>query len=174
MTALPHRQVLWPGKPARAPSRSKSVERRCPPGARASRPHALPLPAAQFLCDGAPGHGRAVHVRLFAATRLRAGPPRERGRLARIGPGHRVTNPARVDSPHLAKEWPWMAGCLQEQGCGRDARAPGGASSHDVVVPKEAHRPLEEGERTGPNSGPGLVGRIGYSSSSFTSVSNCR
>ena len=26
------------------------------PGARASRPHALPLPAAQFPCDGAPGH----------------------------------------------------------------------------------------------------------------------
>ena len=26
------------------------------PGARASRPHALPLGAAQFPCDGAPGH----------------------------------------------------------------------------------------------------------------------
>ena len=26
------------------------------PGARASRPHALPLPAAQFPCDTAPGH----------------------------------------------------------------------------------------------------------------------
>ena len=27
-----------------------------PPGARASRPHAIPLRAAQFPCDGAPGH----------------------------------------------------------------------------------------------------------------------
>ena len=27
-----------------------------PPGARASRPHAIPLRAAQFSCDSAPGH----------------------------------------------------------------------------------------------------------------------
>ena len=56
MTALPHRHGLRPGKPARAPLRSKSDGRRRHPGARASRPHAIPLRAAQFPCDAAPGH----------------------------------------------------------------------------------------------------------------------
>ena len=53
---LPHRHGLRPGKPARAPLRSKSDGRRRHPGARASRPHAIPLRAAQFPCDAAPGH----------------------------------------------------------------------------------------------------------------------
>ena len=35
---------------------SKSDGKRAHPGARASRPHALPLRVAQFPCDGAPGH----------------------------------------------------------------------------------------------------------------------
>ena len=53
---LQHRHGLRPGKPARAPLRSKSDGRRRHPGARASRPHAIPLRAAQFPCDAAPGH----------------------------------------------------------------------------------------------------------------------
>ena len=68
------------------------------PGARASRPHALPLRAAQFPCDSAPGHpaggngmgsahagswrrcrSRRVGVMAEAAGRLvRAGRPRSR------------------------------------------------------------------------------------------------
>ena len=55
-TALPHRHGLRPGKPKRAPLRSKSDGRRRHPGTRASRPHALPLRAAQFPRDAAPGH----------------------------------------------------------------------------------------------------------------------
>ena len=34
----------------------QSPRRRRPPGARASRPHALPLRTAQFPCDAAPDH----------------------------------------------------------------------------------------------------------------------
>ena len=56
MTALPHQHGLRPGKPAHAPLRSKSDGKRPHPGARASRPHALPFGAAQFPCDSAPGH----------------------------------------------------------------------------------------------------------------------
>ena len=56
MTALPHRHGLRPGKPARAPLSSKSEGKSRHPGARASRPHALPFGAAQFPCDAPPGH----------------------------------------------------------------------------------------------------------------------
>ena len=104
---------LQPGKPARAPSRSKSVWKEGPPGARASRPHALPFGAAQFPWNGAPGH-----------------PPRENG-----------MGPAVADSWRRCRSSP-----VEELGealpvwCGRDARAPGGASSHNVVAPKEVHR----------------------------------
>ena len=58
--ALPHRHGLRPGKRARAPLRSKSDGRRTHPGARASRPHAMPLRIAQFPCDAAPGHPAGV------------------------------------------------------------------------------------------------------------------
>ena len=47
---------LRPGKATRTPSRSKSDWKEGHPGARASRPHALPFGAAQFPCDAAPGH----------------------------------------------------------------------------------------------------------------------
>ena len=55
-TAVPHRHGLRTGNPARVLLRSKSDGRRRPPGARASRPHAIPLRAAQFPCDTAPVH----------------------------------------------------------------------------------------------------------------------
>ena len=41
------------------------------PGARASRPHALPLPAAQFPCDGAAGHPGYHHPPIGSSPRLR-------------------------------------------------------------------------------------------------------
>ena len=43
----------------RPPPRAASVMEEAHPGARASRPHALPSRAAQFPCDVAPGY-RAV------------------------------------------------------------------------------------------------------------------
>ena len=76
------------------------------PGARASRPHAIPLRAAQFPCDAAPGYpadGNAMGS--FEAE------SRSRCRSTRVeGMGEAL--------PVL---------------CGRDARAPGWASSRDVV-----------------------------------------
>ena len=97
--ALPHRRGLRPGKRARAPVKSKSDGRRPHPGARASRPHAIPLRTAQFPCDVAPGHpagwdaidsAEAESRRRCRSTRVeqiaeavprlvRAGRPRSRG-----------------------------------------------------------------------------------------------
>ena len=39
---------------------------------------------------------------------------RERGRLARTKLGTMEENPVKAGSVRLAREWPWMAGCLQE------------------------------------------------------------
>ena len=80
------------------------------PGARASRPHPLPWVAAQFPCDGAPVH---------RAGGNRMGP-------AQAEPGC-LCRSIRVEE--MAEALPVL--------CGRDARAPGWASSHDVVEPKE-------------------------------------
>ena len=80
-----------------------------PPGARASRPHAIPLRAAQFPCDAAPGHPvggngmgsaeadswprcRSTRVEQMAEAvprRVRAGRPR-----SRVGILHTIMNPA--------------------------------------------------------------------------------
>ena len=35
-------------------------------------------------------------------------------------------NPVEAGLVRFARDWPWTGGYLQEQGCGRDARAPGG------------------------------------------------
>ena len=43
-------------KPAHDPPRSKTDGRRRHPGARESRPPAIPFGAAQFPCDAAPGY----------------------------------------------------------------------------------------------------------------------
>ena len=80
-----------------------------PPGARASRPHAVPSVAAQFPCDAAPGH---------TAGGNRMGPAEaEPWRRCRFDSGSRR----------------WVR--LYQDLCGRDARAPGWASSHDRVTP---------------------------------------
>ena len=78
------------------------------PGARASRPHPLPWVVAQFPCDGAPVH--------------RAG-------------GNRM-------GPVEAEPWrPCRSTRVEVMGetlpvlCGRDARAPGWAFSHDAATP---------------------------------------
>ena len=83
------------------------------PGARASRPHAIQLRAAQFPCDGAPVH---------PAGGNRMGPAQaEPGRLCRS---------IRVEE--MGEALPVM--------CGRDARAPGWASSHEVVISRSRYR----------------------------------
>ena len=38
----------------------------------------------------------------------------ERGRPARTNPGTMEENPVKAGLVRLAREWPWMAGCLQE------------------------------------------------------------
>ena len=38
----------------------------------------------------------------------------ERGRPARTNPGTMEEIPVKAGSVRLAREWPWMAGCLQE------------------------------------------------------------
>ena len=84
-----------------------------PPGARASRPHPLPWVVAQFPCDGAPVH---------PAGGNRMGPAQaEPGRLCRS---------IRVEE--MGEALPVM--------CGRDARAPGWASSHEVVISRSRYR----------------------------------
>ena len=99
VTALPHRHGLRPGKPARAPLRSKSDERRRPPGARASRPHAVPLRAAQFPCDTAPGYPAGGNA--MGSSEAESRPRCRSTRVERMGEA----------LPAL---------------CGRDARVPGG------------------------------------------------
>ena len=82
------------------------------PGARASRPHPFPWVAAQFPCDGAPVH---------PAGGNRMGPAQaEPGRLCRS---------IRVEE--MGEALPVL--------CGRDARAPGCASSHDVVISRSRY-----------------------------------
>ena len=61
VAALPHRHGPRPDESARAALSSKSDGRRPHPGARASRPHAIPLRAAQFPRDAAPGHPAGGH-----------------------------------------------------------------------------------------------------------------
>ena len=80
-----------------------------PPGARASRPHAVPsgCRSVSLRCCSRPPCRREPH-----------GPGRSRGRA-----------PLPVDSGGGR----WLK--LREDLCGRDARAPGWASSHDRVTP---------------------------------------
>ena len=135
MTALPHRHGLRPGKPARAPLMSNSNGRRRPPGARASRPHAIPLRAAQFPCDAAPGHPAGGNAMGSAE--------------AESWPRCRST---RVEE--MGKALPVL--------CGRDARAPGWASSHDVVAAMEVHRSLVRlQQRSAVSSSNDLPGKAG-------------
>ena len=74
------------------------------PGARASRPHALPLRAAQFPCDAAPGH--------------RAG---GNGMGSAEAESWRLCRASRVEE--MGEALPVL--------CGRDARAPGGCRASD-------------------------------------------
>ena len=83
------------------------------PGARASRPHPLPWVVAQFPFDGAPVH-RAGGNRMGPAQA-------EPGRLCRS---------IRVEE--MGEALPVL--------CGRDARAPGWASSHDAGISRSRYR----------------------------------
>ena len=78
-------------------------------GARASRPHPVPLAAAELQCDAAGSHpvgGNSIGQA--------AGEPWRRCRLIQVGRW-----------PRLCQAW-----------CGRDARAPRKPSSHDIVTPR--------------------------------------
>ena len=103
-------------------------------------------------------HRHAGRVKGASATAPSGHPTRERGRLARMhsrcvplsfpAMRHPATLPAGTawarpeQSPGAVagrpgwRRWPRMCQDL----CGRDARAPGWASSHDVVAAKEVHR----------------------------------
>ena len=78
-------------------------------GARASRPHPVPLAAAELECDAAGSHPVGGN-RIGQAE----GEPWRRSRLIQVGRW-----------PRLCQAW-----------CGRDARAPGKPSSHDIVTPR--------------------------------------
>ena len=101
-----------PGKPARAPSRSKSDGKRRHPGARASLPHALPFGAARISV-------------MWHPVSLPAGTAWARPKQC---PGALAGRPGR--------SWPRLCQDL----CGRDARAPGWASSRDVDATRRVHR----------------------------------
>ena len=83
------------------------------PGARASRPHPLPWVVAQFPFDGAPVH---------CAGGNRMG-------TAQAEPG-RLCRSIRVEE--MGEALPVL--------CGRDARAPGWASSHDAGISRSRYR----------------------------------
>ena len=79
-------------------------------GARASRPHPVPLAAAELQCDAAGSHPVGGNPIGQAE-----GEPWRRSRLILVGE---------------------MAELLCQAWCGRDARAPRKPSSHDIVTPR--------------------------------------
>ena len=113
VTTLPHRHGLRPGKPAPAPSKSKRDGRDAP------RERGRP---ARMLSRCVP---LSLPAMRHPAT-LPAGTPWARPKQS---PGPVAGRPG-------WRRWPRLCQDL----CGRDARAPGGASSHDVVAAKEVHR----------------------------------
>ena len=115
VTALPHRRRLRTGKPACAPLRSKSD------GSRPTRERGRPARMhSRCVLLSFPAMGRpATPLAATAWVRPKQSPGAVAGR-----PGWR--------------RWPRLCQDL----CGRDARAPGWASSHDVVAAKVAHRSL--------------------------------
>ena len=84
-----------------------------PPGARASRPHPLPWVAAQFPCDATPGY-----------------PVGGNGMGSAEAESWRRCRSTRFED--MGEVLPVL--------CGRDARAPGWASSHDVVISRSRYR----------------------------------
>ncbi len=98
VTALPHRHGLRLGKPAGASLRSKTDGRAPHPGARASRPHAIPLRAARFPCDAAPGYPAG---------------------------GNAMGSFEAESRPRCRSTWVAGTGEALPVLCGRDARAPG-------------------------------------------------
>ena len=91
------------------PRGARRMGRGTPPGARASRPHALPLRTAQFPCDMAPGHPAAGNGLGSAEAESW-----RRCRSSRVGERGEAV-------PVL---------------CGRDARAPG-VGRHSVTSPQQ-------------------------------------
>ena len=96
----------------RQPIHSNKLASGTHPGARASRPHST-------------WHKEmSVDVSPSTAISLRAGPTRERGRLARIRPGNFATNLAKVGSAHPARNRPLITG--RNKVAGETPALPGG------------------------------------------------
>ena len=107
-------------------------------------------------CEGCGPERRRVPAR--GATATEGGAPRERRRPARTRPGTASANSFTRPDPQRPRDsasadpmplppagWPGAASqdnraARNGSACGRDARAPGGASPRDVVVPEEVHR----------------------------------
>ena len=115
VTALPHRHGLRPGKPARAPLRRKSDGRR--------RTRERGRPARMLF--------RCVPLSFPAMRHPATLPAGTAWARSKQGPGA-------VAGRAGWRRWPRLC----QELCGRDARAPGWASSHDVVAAKEVHRSL--------------------------------
>ena len=95
------------------PQGTRAMGGGAPPGARASRPHPLRWVAARFPRDAAPGHPAAGNPMGSAEAE-----------------SWRGCRSSRVEE--MGEALPVL--------CGRDARAPGGASSRDGVAAKQVHR----------------------------------
>ena len=95
----------------KSPARHPPPHRRdcIPPGARASRPHTVPLAGAELQRDAAGSHPVCGNPIGQAE-----GEPWRRSRLIQVG------------------RWPRLCQAL----CGRDARAPRKPSFHDIVTPR--------------------------------------
>ena len=154
-------RFLGMGHPSTLPARTawartrQSPGRRRPPGARASRPHALPQRAAQIPWDGAPvrpaGENRMGSDQ---AESWEEAPTRERGRPARMhyrsvslrfpvmghGPRRR-REPHGPDRSRALASLPVEPGRGDGRGCARMCAGgtpalPGGLHSIDGVAPK--------------------------------------
>ena len=201
MTALPHRHRCGPASRRPLPREAETLGGGAHPGARASRPHALPLPAAQFPCDGAPVHPAGRNAMGPAIQRT---PPRAARAMGGAHPGARASRPHAL--PLRTAQFPCdvapghPAGgnaigpaeaeprrrCRSDQVEEMGRAVPGfvragrphsrSPSFHDVVAAKEVHRsscpfvvrldersaisPLKGPHRSSPASGPGEHGTM--------------
>ena len=91
-------------------------------GARASRPHPVPVAVAELQCDAAGSHPVGGN-----SIRQAEGESWRRFRLIQVGRW-----------PRLCQAWCGRDARAPRKpsSCGRDARAPGKPSSHDIVTPR--------------------------------------
>ena len=106
------------------------------PGARASRPHAIPLPAAQFPCDAAPDHpagGNAMgSAEAESWPRCRSTPVEEMGKALPVlcGRDGRGSRGGDCVMPGLIQAGGWVS---RQIGAGGTPAFPGGALSQEFA-----------------------------------------